>query len=120
MILAPIDGVTESGKQARLGSCSTYSNEGGEVSRADVASSVHVENGSAAAAGGPGLDAGAALQIKVAAVVAGQADAVVDVLRAVAGEGKGVGALALGAPGDLGEANHVCVENGEPVSCFVR
>lgn len=97
----------------------TYSNEGGEVSRANVAGRVHVENGGAAAAGGPGLDAGAALEVKVAAVAAGQADAVVDVLRAVAGEGKGVGALALGALGDLGEANHVGVEDGEPVSCLL-
>lgn len=93
----------------------TYSNEGGEVSRANVAGGVHVENGGAAAAGRPGLDAGAALEVKVAAVAAGQADAVVDVLRAAAGEGKGVGALALGALGDLGEANHVGVEDGEPV-----
>ncbi len=89
------------------------------MSRADVASSVHVENGSAAAAGGPGVDAGVSLEIKVAAVVADQADAVVDVLSAVAGEGKGVGALALGALGNLGEANHVGIEDGEPVMCLL-
>lgn len=54
------------------------------------------------------------LQVKVAAVMAGQAQGIVDLVSSVAGEGEGVGALALGALGDLSKANHVGIQKREP------
>lgn len=92
----------------------TYSNEGREVGRAEVAGGVHVEDRSAAAAGRPRLDAGVGVEVEVAAELAVEVEGEGDLVVRVAREGEGVGALAPGARGDLSEADHVGVENGEP------
>lgn len=84
------------------------------MSRADVAGRVHVEDGSAAAARRPGSDAGVTLQVEVAGVGSGDVESVVDQAGG-SGEREGVGALALGSSRDLGPADHVSIEEREPV-----
>ena len=53
------------------------------------------------------------LKIKVSAVVTNQLDGVINVLRAVASEREGICALTTCAGWDLGEADHVGVDDGE-------
>lgn len=97
----------------------TYSNESWEVSWGKGTSSVHVEDGSAATAGRPGLDTSTRLEIKVSTVGAGEFEVVVDHLW-VSSEGEGVCALALGTLGDFSKSNHVSVEDGESEEWLVQ
>lgn len=85
------------------------------MSWGNSASSVHVEDGSAATARRPRLDSSARMKIEVATVVSGKAESGGDHLW-VASEGEGVGALSIGTLGDLSKSNHVSVKNRESIN----
>lgn len=80
---------------------------------ANVASGVHVENGSSITARRPGSDPRLTLQVKVTTVIGRKADTVIDMLRAAAGEGECVCALSIGPRGNIRETDHVSVNNGK-------
>jgi len=109
---APLDGKFDLERAADI----IDSNESLLIGRVDIALGVHVEDGRAAAAGRPRPNTGLAGQVKVLAVRSTKLDRGLHLVKRPLAEVEDVLASTGGASGDLREAAHVGVHDGELVT----